>query len=140
MPQDTILVRYIGLKPKCSDSFPSGILTWNGKGDVQEIPASALPKIEKHPTVWEIVPRESMSLADVNTPAPAAPAPAAPAPAQTEPKYVLVINESERVVLDTIDLDGLKTLAKKLGVPFNAKTKDPLKLAAEIFTNATKED
>lgn len=135
MPQDTILVRYIGLKPKCSDSFPSGILTWNGKDDVQEIPASALPKIAKHPTVWEIVPRESMSLAEAKPPA----EPPAP-PAQTEPKYVLVINESERVVLDTIDLDGLKTLAKKLGVPFNAKTKDPLKLAAEIFTNATKED
>lgn len=56
MTTNTIKVRYIGLKAKCTDSFPSGsIHTWFGAGDVQELPAAALSKVLQHPTVWEVV-------------------------------------------------------------------------------------
>jgi hypothetical protein len=69
MSQDTIQVRYIGLKARCADSFPGGILTWHGPGDVQEVPAAAMPKIMQHPTVWEVVPRKTLGLADAAEPA-----------------------------------------------------------------------
>ena len=62
MTADSISVRYIGLKAKCTDSFPSGTIhTWFGAGDVQTLPASALAKVLKHPTVWELVPDEPVA-------------------------------------------------------------------------------
>ena len=62
MTADSIRVRYIGLKAKCTDSFPSGTIhTWFGAGDVQTLPASALAKVVKHPTVWELVADEPVA-------------------------------------------------------------------------------
>jgi hypothetical protein len=68
MNENTISVEYIGLKPKCTDSFPNGkVYTWFGAGDVQELPPEAMAKVYKHPTVWRVLaakPQPTAGLAD----------------------------------------------------------------------------
>ena len=51
----TVKVEYVGLKPSETDHLYGTGLTWQGLGDVQEVPAEAWAKMEKHTDVWRIV-------------------------------------------------------------------------------------
>ena len=48
-------IRYIGAKPVKTDSEAGTKTVWNGNGDVQDVPAQAVPALLRHPTVWEVV-------------------------------------------------------------------------------------
>lgn len=122
MTPNTILVRYIGLKLKCTDSFPGGTVhTWFGAGDVQTLPASALPKVQKHPTVWELVPRESLGLAD------------AKAPEQTEQE-----SKPEGKALTDMDLAELRAYAAEHSIKLDGRIKSAGAALAAIQAHEAK--
>jgi hypothetical protein len=121
----TVKVKYVGRKPVKFDNVAGTNTVWNGPGDVQEVTPEVWTKLSKHEGVWELDGQEPAKPQDSKPP-------------QGEPKYVLVAEGRPDVVLDTMSLADLKAFATANNIEFNAKTKDPLKLAAEIHANATK--
>ena len=85
MSNETIKVRYIGLKPKETDCVAGTGVTWCGAGDVQEVPVSAWAKMQRHNDVWELAEADDpapsgLSLADAEPAADTAPAEPPPKP------------------------------------------------------------
>lgn len=65
----TILVEYVGLKPKETDCVAGTGVTWTGLGDVQEVPASAWAIMSQHDDVWKLAQAKGPALGDAK-PAP----------------------------------------------------------------------
>jgi hypothetical protein len=51
-------IRYIGDKPFKTDNVALTGVSWNGHGDVQDVPAPAVAKLLQHSNVWELVEEE----------------------------------------------------------------------------------
>ncbi len=51
-----IPMRYIGKREikRLADIFPGNNIVWRGKGDVQMVEASLVPRMLRHPDIWEI--------------------------------------------------------------------------------------
>jgi hypothetical protein len=49
-----VKLRYVGRKPLAIDNIARTGITWNGHGDVQEVPASAAKSLLKFPDQWEL--------------------------------------------------------------------------------------
>lgn len=109
MSENTTSVRYIGHKPKCTDSFPNGkVYTWFGNGDVQDLPAAAMPKVIKHPTVWEVLAAQPQpGLADASVHG-----------GQTQP-----VTPADD--LSTMNVAQLREWAKANGKKIDGRLKDP---------------
>lgn len=76
-------IKYVGLKESRADTVAGTGKVWNGKGDVQEVPDIAVPRLLRHPDIWQLVTSE---VSDPPPPPPPPPPPApAPAPAPTAP-------------------------------------------------------
>lgn len=55
MSEHLVGVKYIGLKARKEDNVAGTGLIWT-KDQIHVLPASLVPKFQKHPDVWEIVP------------------------------------------------------------------------------------
>jgi hypothetical protein len=49
-----VKLRYVGFKPVAIDNISRTGITWNGNGDVQEVPAHAAKALLKFPDQWEL--------------------------------------------------------------------------------------
>lgn len=117
-------VEYIGDKDLKVDNVAGTDIVWAGKGDVQQVTEQAWRKLAKHPEVWRR----------------AASAPPPPPPVTDGKRWVLELGEgdaAEKFVLDDMTVAEIKEFAKRFEIPFTATTKDKLKLATEVFKNAT---
>lgn len=134
-------VKYIGTKDVKTDNVADTGVIWLGHGDVQKVPARAWPRLKLHPEVW-------MDAREAEQPKPDDDAPFEPTIVTKDQipegaKYVLETGDEANpgyIVLDTIKLEDLKKMAKANEVKFSAQTKDPLKLAAVIYTTITKKE
>lgn len=72
----TILVEYVGLKPKETDCVAGTGVTWTGLGDVQAVPASAWKIMAQHTDVWKLVEAKGPALGDAKVAEPAQSGPA----------------------------------------------------------------
>ena len=57
-------VKYVGLKARKEDNVAGTGLFWT-QGQIHAVPASLVPKFQKHPDVWEIVPITDDNVQDV---------------------------------------------------------------------------
>lgn len=49
-----IKIQYIGHKPYKTDNVAGTATVWEGRGDVQEVPDDAAPKLLRFPGVWQV--------------------------------------------------------------------------------------
>ena len=79
-------IKYVGLKESRADTVAGTGKVWFGKGDVQEVPDIAVPRLLRHPDIWQLVTEEPAAPPPPPPPPPApAPAPAAPVAPTTPP-------------------------------------------------------
>lgn len=52
--EQLVAVRYVGPKARKSDNVAGTGTVWIGHGDVQDVPASAWPKLAAYPDVWRL--------------------------------------------------------------------------------------
>lgn len=65
-------VRYIGKKDQRADTVAGTGIVWLGYGDEREVPDAAVPRLLKHPDVWELVELTASQTGLVNTTNPTA--------------------------------------------------------------------
>lgn len=106
-----VLVEYVGLKDREEDHLYGTGIVWTGKGDVQEVPASAWSRMRKHVDVW----RELVAQASSSSLQPAAPAPVA-APAPAAPEAAAPAAPANQDGLDAKTKEELHAIAKERGL------------------------
>lgn len=105
------LIKYVGKKARRVDTVAGTKVVWNGPGDVQEVPDVAVSRLMMHPDVWAVADAAAPKAAE-----PAANKDAAP----TGPKYLMQTDEGA-LVLDELDKDALRELAKVSGLDIHHK-------------------
>lgn len=111
-PKKTVLVEYVGLKPSRTDNLYGTNITWEGPGDVREVPADTWARMKVHRDIWrEVVPGTS-SLAPAPAPAPAEPLVADAATAPSTPPAP----PAPTVALEAMTRDELFALATQRGL------------------------
>lgn len=113
-------IEYIGSKPIKTDNVAWTGVSWNGHGDIQDVPDGAVAKLLAHPTIWQ----------------PAAPI--AQAEPTTPPKFgmSMIVGDKESVVsLDDMDDKALRAFATQHNLHVDKRKKGD-ELRALIVTAA----
>lgn len=105
-------IKYIGEKPHGrADTVADTGIVWAAPGDVQDVPEAAVPKLLKHPDIWQVA--ELVSVADK---APGKQAKGKQAKAKA-PQFVIEPTEGgDPIVLDAMDVEKLTEFAKANGL------------------------
>jgi hypothetical protein len=57
-------VMYVGNKPFEKDSKAGTGVVWTGKGDIQDVPGYAVPKLIRYADVWKLVEGDNLEIAE----------------------------------------------------------------------------
>lgn len=57
-------IKYVGLKPSRADTVAGTGLIWT-QGQIHAVPASLVPKFQKHPDIWQVVTLDDENIANL---------------------------------------------------------------------------
>lgn len=115
------LIQYVGTKPAGKTDNVAGTgLRWDAPGEIHEVADEAAAKLLKHPDVWREVIAEASALEPVKQ------------EADTPPglRWLLELDNGERLVLDAMDDEFVKGFADANGLKVDKRKKgDALRAA-----------
>lgn len=117
------LIKYVGAKPSRADTVAGTKIVWNGHGDVQEVPDTAVARLLLHPDVWAVAEEatpKTAKAAKTAEPADDGGDNTGKKPEGDGPQYLMQTEEGA-LVLDNLDKDALRKIAQESGLTIHHK-------------------